>query len=48
MKIIKNLKIIFIVFCISMWITSSAVFAGVGASQGSITVRQECSCNSYF
>lgn len=48
MKVTKNLKIILIVFCILMMLMSSTVLAGVGASQSSVTVRQNCSCNSYF
>ena len=39
MKLIRNAKIILIVFCVSIMMLSSTVIAGVGASPSSVTVR---------
>lgn len=51
MKLIKNAMTILITLCISIMILSSSVnaaTANVSASASKVTVRKECSRNSFF
>lgn len=51
MKLIKNAMTILIIFCITIMILSnnvSAATANVGTSASKVTVREKCSCNSFF